>query len=121
MANVPEGLLATVTVALTITAQRMADKSVHVKSTLIVETLGSITCIASDKTGTLTQNRMSVVSAIYPDGTIEVDQKHPKRRSLKDDEEDTPPIHLISNPKYAYRSILSSWLVFVTTPLSMMV
>ncbi len=101
VANVPEGLLATVTVALTITAQRMAEKNVHVKSTLIVETLGSITCIASDKTGTLTQNRMSVVSAIYPDGTVEVDQKHPKRRSLKGDEEDTPPIHLISNPKYA--------------------
>jgi sodium/potassium-transporting ATPase subunit alpha len=100
VANVPEGLLATVTVALTITAQRMAGKEVHVKSTLIVETLGSITCIASDKTGTLTQNRMSVVSAIYPDGTIEVDQKHPKRRSLKEREEETPTIQLISNPKY---------------------
>lgn len=100
VANVPEGLLATVTVALTITAQRMASKEVHVKSTLIVETLGSITCIASDKTGTLTQNRMSVVSAIYPDSTIEVDQKHPKRKSLKADEDDIPTIQLISNPKY---------------------
>merc|ERR1719329_1481513 len=84
VANVPEGLLATVTVALTITAQRMAQKEVHVKSTLIVETLGSITCIASDKTGTLTQNRMSVVSAIYPDGTVRVTQ-HPRRRSIKEE------------------------------------
>lgn len=99
VANVPEGLLATVTVPLTITAQRMASKNVHVKSTLIVETLGSITCIASDKTGTLTQNRMSVVSAIYPDSIIEVDQKHPKRRSVREEEEeDKPPIQLISNP-----------------------
>lgn len=68
VANVPEGLLATVTVALTITAQRMAEKNVLVKSTLIVETLGSITAVASDKTGTLTQNRMTVRSVIFPDG-----------------------------------------------------
>jgi sodium/potassium-transporting ATPase subunit alpha len=84
VANVPEGLLATVTVALTITAERMAEKKVLVKSTLIVETLGSITCIASDKTGTLTQNRMSVRNAIYPDGTVRVTQ-HPRRRSIKEE------------------------------------
>ena len=84
VANVPEGLLATVTVALTITAERMKDKEVLVKSTLIVETLGSVTCIASDKTGTLTQNRMSVRNAIYPDGTVKV-TKHPRRRSVKDE------------------------------------
>jgi len=84
VANVPEGLLATVTVALTITAERMASKNVLVKSTLIVETLGSITCIASDKTGTLTQNRMSVRNAIYPDGTVRVTQ-HPRRRSIKEE------------------------------------
>ncbi len=84
VANVPEGLLATVTVALTITAERMAQKNVLVKSTLIVETLGSVTCIASDKTGTLTQNRMSVRNAIYPDGTVRVTQ-HPRRRSIKEE------------------------------------
>jgi len=83
VANVPEGLLATVTVALTITAERMKDKNVLVKSTLIVETLGSVTAIASDKTGTLTQNRMSVRNAIYPDGTVRVTQ-HPRRRSIKE-------------------------------------
>ncbi len=84
VANVPEGLLATVTVALTITAQRMSDKNVLVKSTLIIETLGSVTAIASDKTGTLTQNRMSVRNAIYPDGSVKV-TKHPRRRSIKDE------------------------------------
>jgi sodium/potassium-transporting ATPase subunit alpha len=58
----------------------MAEKNVLVKSTLIVETLGSITCVASDKTGTLTQNRMTVRNAIYSDGVINV-TRHPNKRS----------------------------------------
>ena len=65
VANVPEGLPATVTSCLSITAKRMAERNVLIKRTNIIESLGSATVIASDKTGTLTQNRMTVENLWY--------------------------------------------------------
>lgn len=60
MAQVPEGLLPTLTVVLTLTAKRLASKNCLVKNLEAVETLGSTSTICTDKTGTLTQNRMTV-------------------------------------------------------------
>jgi len=60
VAMVPEGLLPTLTLALVLAAQRMAQRHVLIRHLSSVETLGSTTVICTDKTGTLTQKRMTV-------------------------------------------------------------
>ncbi len=63
VANVPEGLLPTITLALAVGVRALARDGALVKRLSAVETLGSTTVICTDKTGTLTENRMSVIEA----------------------------------------------------------
>jgi sodium/potassium-transporting ATPase subunit alpha len=72
VALIPEGLLPTMTLALSMASQRMAKRKALIKTLSSVETLGAVTTICTDKTGTLTQNKMDVRRLWFDDRIFDV-------------------------------------------------
>jgi calcium-translocating P-type ATPase len=70
--NVPEGLLPVITLALAVAVRRLARRGALVKRLSAVETLGATDVICTDKTGTLTENRMQPTAAWTPNGELEL-------------------------------------------------
>ena len=85
VANVPEGLLPTITLALALGVGILARSGALIKRLSAVETLGSTTVICTDKTGTLTENRMRAVRVWTPLGELDLDHETGVSESVAND------------------------------------
>ncbi len=97
VANIPEGLLPTITLSLSLASQRMAKRNALIKNLDSVQTLGSVTVICTDKTGTLTRNEMTLKEITLAGGeniTINKDEHSGKDEFSFDKSNDTTDIRL---------------------------
>lgn len=94
----PLGLPATVTSILTLIARKLAGKNVYLKKLDVVEALGQVGIIASDKTGTLTKNQMTVTDLWYYDESIAGKQAFSSRKVRK-----VTSLFFLPNFKIKYR------------------
>ncbi len=92
---IPEGLPVVMTIALAIGVQRMAARYAIVRSLPAVETLGAVSVICSDKTGTLTRNEMSVRAVVLPGSRLDIEGEGyaPQGRFTLAGEEIEPALH----------------------------
>ncbi|WP_201736611.1 cation-translocating P-type ATPase [Candidatus Phytoplasma ziziphi] len=72
VANIPEGLLPSINLSLAIGSQRMAKQKALIKQLFSVETLNSTTVICTDKTGTLTENKLTCHKILFPGGYVDI-------------------------------------------------